>query len=265
MESGANKSLYTLLAVVVFGIFLALSYFMFQDQLKGILATVLDGASERADDIYSPIDEGLVYAIYPHDFDNATKGVTSNDFTTGVTAHNFAGTATSGYNETDGTLVFDGVDDYLDLGMAGALDTTSATDFSWEVYVKINSYVINRIIIGNRYKAISTESANFIKITPNQFEVNGYFITNNVPQDQWMHIVVIKEGDRFIYFVNGIKYLDSKTTPERMTLPERPLYIGGDASLGHMIEPTAMKLKYARVYDRALTTEEVLSNFNSLN
>lgn len=48
-----------------------------------------------------------------------SRTVTSNDFTTGVTAHNFAGTNASGYNATDGTLVFDGVDDYLDLGMAG--------------------------------------------------------------------------------------------------------------------------------------------------
>ena len=38
MESGTNKSLFTLIAVVVFGIFLSLSYFMFQDQLKGVLA-----------------------------------------------------------------------------------------------------------------------------------------------------------------------------------------------------------------------------------
>lgn len=109
MEGGSNKSLYTLLAVIVFGIFLSLSYFMFQDQLKGVLATVLDGTSERADDIYSPVDDGLVYAIYPHDFDNATKTVKASGLTTGMTAHNFAGTATSGYNETDGTLVFDGV------------------------------------------------------------------------------------------------------------------------------------------------------------
>ena len=46
MESGSNKSLYTLIAVVVFGIFLSLSYFLFQDQLKGVLASVMDGTSE---------------------------------------------------------------------------------------------------------------------------------------------------------------------------------------------------------------------------
>ena len=38
MESGSNKSLFTLIAVVVFGIFLSLSYWMFQDEFKGVLA-----------------------------------------------------------------------------------------------------------------------------------------------------------------------------------------------------------------------------------
>lgn len=46
MESGSNKSLYTLIAVVIFGIFLSLSYFLFQDNLKGILASVTEGVEE---------------------------------------------------------------------------------------------------------------------------------------------------------------------------------------------------------------------------
>lgn len=45
MESGSNKSLFTLLAVVVFGIFLSLSYFMFKDNLKGVLADVMGKSS----------------------------------------------------------------------------------------------------------------------------------------------------------------------------------------------------------------------------
>ena len=45
MESGSNKSLYTLIAVVVFGIFLSLSYYLFQDQLKSVLADVLTNTS----------------------------------------------------------------------------------------------------------------------------------------------------------------------------------------------------------------------------
>lgn len=45
METGSNKSLYTLIAVVVFGIFLSLSYFLYQDQLKSVLADVMNKSS----------------------------------------------------------------------------------------------------------------------------------------------------------------------------------------------------------------------------
>lgn len=46
METGSNKSLYTLIAVVVFGIFLSLSYWLLQDELKSTLASVMDKTSE---------------------------------------------------------------------------------------------------------------------------------------------------------------------------------------------------------------------------
>ena len=48
METGSNNSLYTLIAVVVFGIFLALSHSLFQvDNLKGYISIVTDGVEEN--------------------------------------------------------------------------------------------------------------------------------------------------------------------------------------------------------------------------
>jgi hypothetical protein len=47
METGINKSLFTLIAVVIFGIFLSLSYWMFQDELKSVLGSVIDNTSEK--------------------------------------------------------------------------------------------------------------------------------------------------------------------------------------------------------------------------
>lgn len=46
MEIGSNKSLFTLIAVVIFGLFLSLSYWLFQDELVNVLASVMDGTSE---------------------------------------------------------------------------------------------------------------------------------------------------------------------------------------------------------------------------
>lgn len=49
MDSGANKGLFTLITVVIFGIFLSISYWLLQDSLKGVLADVLDKTSQSVD------------------------------------------------------------------------------------------------------------------------------------------------------------------------------------------------------------------------
>lgn len=72
MEVGSSKSLYTLIAVVVFGIFLSLSYFLFQDQMKGVMADVLNGTSvatstKIATAVSVPTDEK--YFIYVNNGD----------------------------------------------------------------------------------------------------------------------------------------------------------------------------------------------------
>ena len=46
MEKGSNKSLFTLVAVVIFGIFLSLSYWLFSDEMKSVLADVMDNAAD---------------------------------------------------------------------------------------------------------------------------------------------------------------------------------------------------------------------------
>ena len=46
METGSNKSLFTLIAVVIFGVFLSLSYWLFSDEMKSVLADVMDSTSE---------------------------------------------------------------------------------------------------------------------------------------------------------------------------------------------------------------------------
>ena len=255
IEGGSNKSLFTLIAVVIFGIFLSLSYWLFQDEMKGVLGSVLDGVGMKVDGLYEPSKEGLVINIDASDYNNSLRLIDSE----GVVANNFAGTKLSGYDDSDNTLVFDGVDDYLDLGMAPALDNT--VNFSWEIYVKVNTYQINRVIMGNRYPLTSTSEFNFMKITPNQFEVNGYFISNTVPQSNWLHIVVVKEGKDYRYYVNGILIKESVLN---ITRESRPLYIGADFGLGLVNEPISMKLRYARVYNRPLSDMEILQNYNSL-
>ena len=48
MDDGANKALFVLIAVVIFGIFLAIAYWMFQDEFKKILAGVMTKVGTKA-------------------------------------------------------------------------------------------------------------------------------------------------------------------------------------------------------------------------
>ena len=79
MDTGSNKSLYTLIAVVVFGIFLSLSYFLLQDQLKGVLASVLDGTSIMTSqklDNYGLIPTDVKYFDYVKNADGVSYKLT---------------------------------------------------------------------------------------------------------------------------------------------------------------------------------------------
>lgn len=63
MEKGSSKALYTLIAVVIFGIFLTLSYWLFSDNLKGVLANVTDKSSQSID-IKTSSGLGVTPSIY---------------------------------------------------------------------------------------------------------------------------------------------------------------------------------------------------------
>lgn len=69
MDNASNKGLYTLIAIVVFGIFISLSYWLFQDQMKSVLADVMGSATTK-------VDEMVIGGDY---FENTTSSI--DDFT----------------------------------------------------------------------------------------------------------------------------------------------------------------------------------------
>ena len=48
MDDGANKALFVLIAVVIFGIFLAIAYWMFDTEFKAILQGVMTKVGTKA-------------------------------------------------------------------------------------------------------------------------------------------------------------------------------------------------------------------------
>ena len=76
MENGNSKSLFTMLAIVLFGVFLSLSYWLFQDEMKSVLATVMDSTSEMTTkklDNNGLIPTDVKYFTYTLNADNTVK------------------------------------------------------------------------------------------------------------------------------------------------------------------------------------------------
>ena len=85
MDNASNKGLYTLIAVVVFGIFLSLSYFLFQDQMKVVLGTVLDKTSQSVDrNLYINLEATSPYFFGTVPNAQGTLTITSYDTSGGL-------------------------------------------------------------------------------------------------------------------------------------------------------------------------------------
>ena len=105
METGSNKSLFTLIAVVIFGIFLSLSYWLFKDELTSVLGSVIDKTSES-------INNDLIFGI---------NSFADGEFRGNATLSNFQGRTTT-LHTIDKVNLYNGSNtlkiDFKDLGAA---------------------------------------------------------------------------------------------------------------------------------------------------
>ena len=50
MPEGTSQGTFVLISVIIFGIFVILAYFLFQDQIKGMLTTMMGSTKKIVDD-----------------------------------------------------------------------------------------------------------------------------------------------------------------------------------------------------------------------
>jgi hypothetical protein len=274
MDSGSNKSLYTLIAIVIFGIFLSLSYFLFKDQTQGILADVMGKSGMSADSKLTaalglePVsDASLEVWFSAEDFVN--NGSWTADGVT-LTANNFNNTATSGLN--GGLVVFDGVNDYISIPHSVAIAPTSA--LSVEIVVLGDMTKIDRFMYlisktensGYALEVVSTQKLRF------QLKVNGAYHSLDIPLSELdtksNHIIGTFDGKTMSLYNNGrlLTLYDFGATYPIDYLYNNSLMIGAGASTGTLPEGgdkylEGFGIKAARVYSKALTEEEIWQNY----
>ena len=219
--------------------------------------------------IHSPkvVTDGLVLYV-----DAANRNSYSG---TGTTWTDISGTGNNGTltngptfsNTNGGNIVFDGVDDYVDLGTGSSL-VNLTNNITVEAWIKTSFPTSRLTIYGNGYSGTGMmfgTSAN----TPGGLEVYyptiyvAYSTAGVLQSNVWQHVVYTRNGaglNTHTFYINSISQTVTQTANggDSWGTSGTNRYIG--LRSGVMFNGS---IEITRVYNRALTATEVLRNYNA--
>jgi hypothetical protein len=176
--------------------------------------------------------------------DNA--GTTIND----ISGSSIKGTLINGSNWYDGYINFDGVNDYIDCGNPAALQlTTSITIDTW---VNTSNTALNGISSDN--------SILFLYVSPGGL-VGCVTSSNIVSNNTWYNIVATGDSSGGKIFLNGVLVASPADVYNPTAATSGNFTIGSATAYG---EYFSGKIASVKVYNRALSVDEVRQNFNAL-
>lgn len=196
--------------------------------------------------------------------EGALLGLWRLDEVSGTTALNDAAGGTDGtlnngpvwtYDTARGNVIqFDGGDDWVDAGFIPAMTPTN--NFTWSFWTYQQQGVNNDVALGNRWNSGSQTGNEWIKFTARKFEYWGSGVSNpidyvDIPQNQWVHHAVVKNGNSMTYYRNGVAAGTSSTITG--TISSRPFYIGGDK----FTERWQGRIDDVAIFDEALSVSQV--------
>jgi len=225
---------------------------------------------------YSPkvVTEGLVlYLDAANTKSYPSSGTTWSDLSrTGVNGTLINGPTFNSGN--GGSIVFDGVNDYVDCGNIFNFERTDS--FSINAWVNITSLSLFRIIIAKMdisfrgYAFIVDPNGELVFILRNTPTTNSLLVRTNinlVSTNNWFNITVTYSGNSLPSGVNF--YINSTPHPvativnntlTQTIISSASLAIGRRASNDSFI---LGRIAQTTIYNRALTAQEVLQNYNA--
>jgi len=187
-----------------------------------------------------------------------------------VSGRNSTGTLTNGTGYSTGnkgTLVFDGSNDYVNLGTS-AVFNQFATDFTVSAWANrsnsgptfgniIGDYYTNGVATTGEWQIMMTNGGafNLYKVGP------GYLIstTANFGGNTWHNLTVTRAGAGITMYVNSTS-VATATDSNTFGTATGNVNIGVDGD--NSSEPFGGSIAAVRIYNRALTASEILQNFN---
>ena len=223
---------------------------------------------------YSPkiVTDGLVLYL---DAANTKSYVSGSTTWNDISRSGNNGTLTNGPtfdSANGGSLVFDGVDDYVSIGNPSSLNITAEITLS--VWVKIPSYntgnFMNILSKGVTFSANGgVDGSYFIGIT-NDGRVFWEIINDsNVRQQRvvsaaaaaaynglWTNFTGTYDGSRLTLYINRILFSTALFASSLIRVRTGNVIIGGTRYLDG-------KVSNAMIYNRALSSTEILQNYNA--
>lgn len=173
-----------------------------------------------------------------------------------------------------GSIVFDGVDDYVTLGTPSSLNiTASITVNSW---VKLSSFPSSGNFVTIYEKGYDgTNEQTYFRISGNsssiQFgtynasasdKLTQYVVSSSVLVNNWCNIVGVFDGSNFSIYLNNV--LVSQTSYVGSLFgSSSPVSIGAASISGTYQKFLNGGISVVQVYNRALTAAEISQNFNA--
>ena len=159
-------------------------------------------------------------------------------------------------------LVFDGVDDYVQIPASTSLDFT--TDFSVEYWIKIQN---NGVVVassdgigGWKYiNRLSTDGGGSFDILTSDVWRHLTLPAGTTPgSNVWFHFVYSRAGSTGTVYINGVNKIS--VTQIGSMLIGRPIRL---MMRDTNIEPVNGTIDEVRIYYRALSASEILTRYNS--
>ena len=143
------------------------------------------------------------------------------------------------------------------------LSDANASFEAWVYYdftATSNNYIFNKLVTAG-YRIRIEPGGNFgfyVSDGTNVFSDGGSF---PLVADSWNHLVLTTDGTNFKRYINGsLADTDISGTPITSLSNADDLYIGSNQTPGDYMPS---QIAQPRIYNRALTAEEVLQNYNS--
>ena len=199
------------------------------------------------------IRDGLVLSL---DAADKNSYIGSGTIWRDLTANNYSGSLanTPTFNSANGGyFTFSGTNQYITTSYTQPAYGTG-TSFTWNVWTNPTvSAETTRPIIGNRGGA----ELIFTKLTRGAFEYYPFVMSVVLTTGVWQNVCVVKNGTSFTYYLNSVSTAVGSSTA---TKTATPFYIGGDPTSS---EYFAGNVSNVMIYDRALSPEEIVQNYNA--